>query len=160
MNSSAVLHELLGQSSWTPLPLFMNSSAGLHELLCCSSWTPQPFFMNFFSAGCKFHYRSQQNNFSGLEIYFRGTKIYFQGFEIYFQATKKVFIRGLENLMPQGWQFDAVRIWILCRGMIVWCREDLDLMPRDWPFDAVRIRIFCRGIGRFMLWGYGFDAAG
>ena len=44
----------------------------------------------YFAARCKILCRSEQNFFSGTEIYFQSFKIYFQGSEIYFQALEIV----------------------------------------------------------------------
>ena len=58
--------------------------------------------MNFPETQDKLPRRTQQNNFSGLEIYFEAFEIYFSAAEIYFQATEKVSLPGPKEMSQRG----------------------------------------------------------
>ena len=58
--------------------------------------------MNFSDTQYELPRRTQQNNFSGLEIYFKAFEIYFSAAEIYFQATEKVSLPGPKEMSQRG----------------------------------------------------------
>jgi len=52
---------------------------------------------------------TEQNFFSGSEIYFKSFKIYFQGFEIYFQALEIVLFLAAKDLCPDKERFISLQ---------------------------------------------------